>query len=128
MSEDKERAQFEQYIASFGAGEEYTYLILQKNSFGDYPAQLVQGKWEGWQARAAIQPCRICGEVGRHNIPMHDVNYRATIPSTDVAPSAPESALAESVLAWWDDQAGEAPEFVNLAMQMQTVKFDKGVV
>lgn len=40
--------------------------------------------------------------------------------------TAPESALAEAVLAWWDEQSGQAPAFVELAMQMQAVKFDGG--
>lgn len=39
-------------------------------------------------------------------------------------PPASESALAEAVLAWWDEQSGDAPAFVELAMKAQAVPFD----
>jgi hypothetical protein len=50
MTGDKERAQFEAWLASIGGRKLHQY------DDGEYKNSYVQAQWEGWQARAAESP------------------------------------------------------------------------
>jgi hypothetical protein len=92
-----------------------------------------------------LKPCPFCGAAPSRIVSTFDASVYARCPTSDCvaavqsspanvwnrrATPAPESALAESILAWWDDVArdydGEAPAFVNLAMGLQSVPFEVG--
>lgn len=60
-------------------------------------------------------------ELGWHHKDEEIEDLRAAL-----AQQAPDASpdLAEAVLAWWEEQTGEAPAFVEIAMRSQAVPFD----